>query len=549
MRITGVNVTIPTLLPLLMLLAGGLGMTPPPGSPPPARMLLVPLDDRPPCLQFPTLLAAVADTALVTPPREQLGRFTTPGDADAITAWLDAQDLSRIDAAMVSIDMLAYGGLVASRVHAVPEATARRRLGALERLRRRRPDLPIYGSSVIMRLAPTADARNEAWRASLARWAEIAPAAATDAGAAAERRRLETVIPAGALADYRQARARNLAINLAAIDLVRRGVIDFLILSQDDAKPQGVHVADRERLLRERRASSLEPRIAVQPGADEVSMLLLARALLRRYRVAPSVTVEYVRPSAATRVMPYEDRPLADTVRAHIAAAGGRLARGRGDLHLIVYASRHEEGAAADAVDRVARAVRGPARVIVADVDPRGDVQGGDPRFTEGLVERGLLVPLAGYASWNTAGNTLGTALPHGLVFELAAERLARGDASRAARIAGAQAAFLLHRLVDDYAYHSIVRVEANRRRDAAPTGTAGNSLPAQEEFIRARVEAEAARFWTALAGRRLTVGPRNRPVVSVRLESLALPRLWLPWGRTFEAEIEIAVAVRPTVG
>ena len=41
------------------------------------------------------------------------------------------------------------------------------------------------------------------------------------------------------------------------------------------------------------------------------------------------------------------------------------------------------------------RALNGSARVIVADIDSRGDVQGGDPGFTEALVKRGLFLPLA----------------------------------------------------------------------------------------------------------------------------------------------------------
>ncbi len=33
--------------------------------------------------------------------------------------------------------------------------------------------------------------------------------------------------------------------------MARNGTIDYLILSQDDAKPKGIHVADRERLIAE----------------------------------------------------------------------------------------------------------------------------------------------------------------------------------------------------------------------------------------------------------------------------------------------------------
>ena len=82
------------------------------------RIALVPLDDRPVCLQYPTMMAPLAHAEVVAPPIELLGRFTTPGDTDAIARWLRAQDWRAFDALIVSTDMLAYGGLVASRVHA-----------------------------------------------------------------------------------------------------------------------------------------------------------------------------------------------------------------------------------------------------------------------------------------------------------------------------------------------------------------------------------------------------------------------------------------------
>ncbi|HEY0656996.1 MAG TPA: DUF4127 family protein, partial [Pyrinomonadaceae bacterium] len=79
------------------------------------RLLLVPLDDRPPCLQFPVEMGKIGDAEIVTPPKELLGRFTTPGQSDKIVEWLKAQDLKSYDAAIISLDMTAYGGLVAMR--------------------------------------------------------------------------------------------------------------------------------------------------------------------------------------------------------------------------------------------------------------------------------------------------------------------------------------------------------------------------------------------------------------------------------------------------
>ena len=134
-----------------------------------ARVALVPLDDRPVCLQLPVMLGEVADTEVITPPRGVLGRFLKTGDGDAIARWLDGLDLATLDAVVISTDMLAYGGLAGSRVPRVFEADARRRLDALIRLKQRRPDLRVYAFSTILGQAPANEADSDAWRQARAR--------------------------------------------------------------------------------------------------------------------------------------------------------------------------------------------------------------------------------------------------------------------------------------------------------------------------------------------------------------------------------------------
>ena len=53
-----------------------------------SRVLLIPLDDRPPCLQFPMKMGLIGDVELVTPPRHLLGRFTQFGKCGSIILWL-----------------------------------------------------------------------------------------------------------------------------------------------------------------------------------------------------------------------------------------------------------------------------------------------------------------------------------------------------------------------------------------------------------------------------------------------------------------------------
>ena len=534
------------------------------------RIALVPLDDRPVCLQYPQMMAGIAHAEVVAPPSVDLGRFTTPGNTDAVARWLRAQDWSGIDALIVSTDMLAYGGLVASRVHGVDASTALARLIVLRELKRAHPALPIYAFSTIMRLAPTADGRNEAYREQLARWAEISG----DAAPGAEQRELAglvAAIPPDALDGYRRARARNRAVNLAAVQLVTDGIVDYLVVSQDDAKPRGVHLADRQAVTTAASERDLVGRVGIQPGADEVAMLLLSRAVLRARNLQVSMRVTYSSERARTMVAPFEDRQLHETVEFQIVAAGAGPASPevagsasgpyRGDtLDLFVFASRHDAGAPHRFAADVVRAVAAGTRVIVADVDPKGDVQGGSTAFTEALLAARLFPKLHGYASWNTAGNTLGTAIPHGLL-AAAGTWLSTQCANPAwAGIAGAQATFMLHRLLNDYAYQGVLRPRVNaelRETTRTPLWLADHAADVAariqadlaptlasyaEPFTSAPYTLRAYRAPAASAGSARR--PSDVPDITVQLGAPRHLRVTLPWARTFEATITFDVPV-----
>ncbi|GAA4451166.1 DUF4127 family protein [Nibrella saemangeumensis] len=495
-----------------------------------SRVLLIPLDDRPPCLQFPVRMGLIGDVDVVTPPREMLGRFTQYGQSDEIIQWLRGQNLSRFDAAILSLDMLAYGGLVASRVHATPEAEALQRVQIARELRRKAPNLKMYGSSVIMRLAPTSDGKNEAYREKLAKWAEVSP----DAGEAALTQKLESDIPAAALADYKQARERNLRINRYAVDLVRDKVFDYLIVSQDDAKPRGVHVKDRETLIDLVKTNKLTEQVAVQPGADEVSMLLLARAMADKYNYRPKIKAVYSSEAMANKIMPYEDRPLRQTVSFHIRAVGATevTSEQQADLLYYVYASRFEPGRAQSFAEEIAK-VPASKGLIIADIDPKGDVQGGDILFTEALKQQSVFARTYGYACWNTAGNTIGTALPHGIIAGIS-KTVLKAKPPVVDRMNRAQTWFMLNRLLDDYSYHSIVRPKAQqlcRERQWNNYRLTDEQNQAIEAFclkeLQPIAQQTAAGFFPKSSKQR------------AELTSLTFD---LPWNRTFEAEIDFEV-------
>ena len=489
------------------------------------HVLLIPLDDRPPCLQFPVKMGLIGDVQIVTPPRSLLGRFIQFGRSDSIILWLKRQDLGQFEAAIISMDMLAYGGLVASRVHETLIEKALKRVEIIKEIRQNAPKIKIYGSNVIMRLAPTADGKNEAYREKLARWADYSPY--PEYKEIVEK--LEQEIPIEALNNYKKARERNLKINLFAIDLVKNDIFDYLILSQDDAKPKGIHIKDRETLIEQITTLNLTERIAVQPGADEVSMLLLARAMSDKYQYHPKIKAIYSSDSMAQHAMPFEDRPLSKTISFHLRAVGAEEVADieKADILFYVYTSRFEKGRADSFAEELYKNSYKP--IILADIDPKGDVQGGDTIFTEGVLKKGLFKKIYGYACWNTAGNTIGTALPQGILYGVSQAVLNKKAVKKVRkRMDYAQKWFTLNRLLDDYAYHSIVRPMALQKIKEYKWN-AFRLSDEQTVIIEAFCKKELERTVLKMA-------KNGFNTEGVKISKLSFD---LPWNRIFEAEID----------
>jgi len=504
-------------------------------SKPSVKVLFIPLDDRPPCLQFTVKMGEIGNADVVTPPKELLGRFTTAGQSDKIIKWLKQQDLKSFDAAIISLDMLVYGGLVASRAYNIEALQALQRVEVMREIRKKAPKVRVFVQNVIMRLAPTADGKNEAYRADLAKWAEVS--VINDEKSKAETKELETKLPAEALANYKMARQRNLKVNLKAIDFVGSGIIDYLILSQDDAKPVGVHVADRVQLVTETKRLGLTGKIALQPGADEVSMLLLARALNQYCKITPKIKAVYSSAIASNTVMPFEDKPLKETVGYHIKATGSQEVQDekQADMLFYVFASRRDSGRATSFAAEIEAKIRQGKRIIVADIDPVGNVQGGDSAFTNELGRRELFADLNSYASWNTAANTIGTTLPQGVIFNIAEAKLLNNKAI-ANRIWTAQNWFTFHRVLDDYYFHGLERSRINKH-----FGQQGLSSKILDDKANEQVENYATELLSKSfyeLGKIYSQKLPNSRQLNVQCQQPSNMSFKLPWNRTFEAEI-----------
>ena len=225
----------------------------------------------------------------------------------------------------------------------------------------------------------------------------------------------------------------------------------------------------------------------------------------------------------------------------------------RGGLQLFVYASRHESPDQADAfAARVAKAVNSDGRVVVADVDLKGDAFGAWLPLVEGLRTRKLLPRLYSYASSNTTEDTLGTALAHGLLYAVAVDKVAPASSAVGLRVAAAQVKALLHRFVNDFLYEGVVRGQAiedfvgprnlnARRLDDSGRIRVEKHLASELEPLAESLSADfTAQPWR-LPG---PVGRRSR--VGLTVKDIEGFELALPWGRMVEAEIRFGLTAQP---
>ena len=491
-----------------------------------ATIAFVPLDDRPVTDQLPVMLGRIAGVRIATPPRELLGRYLRFGEPDPIIAWLN-RDAARADAYVISSDMLAQGGLVASRVPGASYADAYFRLRELDRLHQRFPQAWIGVFGTITRLAPTGvppigDAANffavsPTWTY-LQEYANLHdPLLPTEVARAEELRRQ---IGDATLDAYLGVRARNVAIDRLLIDATGRGAIDRLVLGQDDAKPFGLHVPEVQSLRSAAGSSREANRISIQPGADELGMALVAQALAREAKWQPRVQVRYSTMNGAAYQDPLEFEPIDDTIGALIALCGAVRVNDGADivLEVNVPAQTAMDGAFLSMI----RTDEESRSVALADLSFEADyaMQGA---FTQQLFGQGLASHLDAYAGWNTAANTVGTAL---------AEAIAAG-AGRRMRTYDvlAHETFTFMRFVDDVDFHIDVRPQLNQ-------WLGDNGTPDHTYLLPDVAAATAARNNALLW-----------PLAQSTLDGLypglhiAAMRITLPWDRTFETQIDVGLA------
>ncbi|CAM4172975.1 DUF4127 family protein [Saccharibacillus endophyticus] len=476
------------------------------------KVVYIPLDDRPANLDDVIVQGHAAGLEVVTPNTsiirnrmDDTGEIAGTevvgtsgavyGDPAAAGQFLQSK-AAEADGFIISIDMLAYGGLIGSRRLRAdggadyptydPQTTSL--LDTIAGLKRDYPNKPIFLLDTVMRLATTTMAES------------LSIEAYTESRALMMKPRLpqtefDAVLsgydlqPDGSSYEdtvhfdkqtYYNARQHKFKTNRYVLEaLVRDAGVDFVAFGVDDASTQGVQANEIDWIEAHIDAwlggsgGQNPERAIILPDADGLGHSLMARMAAELHAkdstqpLKPVVAVRYFGRDGSEIVNTYEYMDVHTNILRHIEIAGGTYTGdGRSvsnpdyELELVALTSEDQIGAAIAHIEDN-RAAKLPT--LVVDFT-RGGSAG--VVVTPELLNSPATGALFGYSAWNTAGNKIGMSLGMALsrFFFLKKE-----TQERALGLAlDAHGSLLFKRFLKDYSYKTIeianIRTESRAR-------------------------------------------------------------------------------------
>lgn len=454
------------------------------------RIILVPLDSRPPCQELVQANGRTAGIEVVVPPHELMDYYTLAGDTAGLRKWLQ-QELPRCDGAIISIDQLLYGGLLASRERTADKKEIEDLLAFLQQLHQENIGKTIYAFNILPRMQPPAAIEGYQDRKNLLEWSRLqgmlvlgqwpedgtaADAESledtadeemtkfTDKQQVAEKiRELEADIPKEQLAQYRELYANNGYLNRQLALMAQQGTIKQLVLGQDDGEKYSLPNIEKRKLQEFFQHNHIsEKQAVILHGADELALGMLAEMQLSQQKQNMSFYLDYNVPETEDQVMPYMAVSMGETVRERLRFTESQEVSDSQEADAVLFISCGD----ADNMDRRAEAARKIENYLaqgkmVALVDMSQHFQAQETLFPVLLKSKMPLNGLAAYSGWNTASNSIGTAIAQ---VQLYHATLANASAEEVPAVVYSNIVNLNNRFCEDYYYLKDVITLVNDR-------------------------------------------------------------------------------------
>ena len=337
-----------------------------------------------------------------------------------------------IDAIILTLDTIAYGGLIPSRRCPENFEEIKTRIEKLKEILQNKK-CKIYAFSSIMRIS-----NNNYNEEEKKYWSEYGKKIFEYSyNTHKYGKEQETTVPKEILEDYLATRRRNFEINKIYLEWQKEGLFETLLFSKDDCAEYGLNVME---------AHELEKSGGVtKTGADEIPLSLLARSINDRVKIYPV----FLEPDFKELISNYEDISVEKSVKSQIELAGCEVSN-EDNADIILYINNFKEhqgeivmGVDTQPFDKKFTTPQKP--YMIADVRY---ANGADNNFINELSKNELDDKyFYGFSAWNTTANTLGSLICGGKI-----KYLAQKYNSKAFK------KLQLTRFLDDWAYQANVR-------------------------------------------------------------------------------------------
>lgn len=400
------------------------------------RICFIPIDNRPVCYTLPKDICAMdEDVELFIPPRDFLGSLTKYANTDAIFDWM--HHLPYMDAMVISLDTIAYGGLIPSRRinDSYDEIKSR-----IEPLKSIIAGKKVYAFSSIMRISNNNcnEEEKEYWKDWGKKIFEYSY------NSSKYWHPIKTDVPPYILQDYLKTRKRNFEINKMYLDWKKEGLFNTLIFSKDDCAEYGINVEEAKELKK--------LGAKTKTGADEIPLTLLARAVQKDINIYPI----YTEPEYKNCISNYEDVSIEKSVLEQLELGGFNVVDSEDKADVVLIINNFVEKQGEHVMDWNTQPYNKnfifPQKpYAIADVRY---ANGADNDFVNQLLNSSTL-PEYGYSGWNTSANTLGS-----LLAEIKIKYKAKKYNDKAFK------KLQIIRYLDDWAYQANVRAKISEPCD-----------------------------------------------------------------------------------
>lgn len=382
------------------------------------NILLVPLDERPCNLEY--VVELFENQNIIYPSKEILGYKKTAADKVKILDFILA-NATKMDAIVISMDMLYFGGLLPSRLYIdknisvwIDEVNTK-----LEELKNSNPALKIYGYQLIMR-TPQYDSSDEE-----PDYYETHGLNIFKYGVWKHKKALGLsegempIVPQEYIEDYEFRRESNITSLSKSLELLEKNVFDYFVIPQDDSHEFGYTAIDQIKIKEIIKSKKLE-NILIYPGADEVGAALVGRAVSPDQKNAKLLDSSI---DGINMIPKYEDRPQILSFEAQLKVANINIVEDNYGYVIAINTCPGKMVESWEWQENKMDTSKRDFKKFIADIKVELALNkkvviidtaysnGGDPELVKELNDANLLNKIHGYFAWNTSSNTIGFAL------------------------------------------------------------------------------------------------------------------------------------------